>query len=127
MIKEYNFDIPIFHTKYEIVNLKSFDMSSRYLIFSGIGTPQNFKNLLLEKNFNIVEELVFPDHHKYNKEDIDRIKSIALKSNAKIITTEKDFVKIPKELSNDFCFLNINISIKDEKKLIDFILKKINE
>ena len=127
MIKEYNFDIPIFHTKYEIVNLNSFDMSSKYLIFSGIGTPQNFKNLLLEKNFNIVEELVFPDHHKYNKEDIDRIKSIALKSNAKIITTEKDFVKIPKELNNDFCFLNINISIKDEKKLIDFILKKINE
>ncbi len=127
MIKEYNFDIPIFHTKYEIVNLNSFDMSSKYLIFSGIGTPQNFKNLLLEKNFNIVEELVFPDHHKYNKEDIDRIKSIALKLNAKIITTEKDFVKIPKELNNDFCFLNINISIKDEKKLIDFILKKINE
>ena len=126
-IKEYNYDIPIFHTEYKIINLDSLDISSKYLIFSGIGTPQNFKNLLLKENFNIVKELIFPDHYKYNEEDINKIKSIALKLNAKIITTEKDFVKIPNELNNDLNFLKVDILIKDEKKLINFILRKINE
>ena len=126
-IRKYNYDIPIFHTEYEIMNLDSFDISRKYLIFSGIGTPQNFKNLLLKKNFNVVKELIFPDHYKYNEEDINNIKSIALKLNAKIITTEKDFVKIPNKLNNDLSFLKIDILIKDEKKLINFILRKIDE
>ena len=127
MIKEYNYDIPVFLTKFKITNLDNFKLSEKYLIFSGIGAPQNFKNLLLSENFNIVKELIFPDHHKYDKKDIHKIKSIALKLKAKIITTEKDFVKIPDELNNDLNFLKVDILIKDEKKLINFILEKINE
>ena len=127
MIKEYNYDIPVFLTKFKITNLDNFKLSEKYLIFSGIGAPQNFKNLLLSENFNIVKELIFPDHHKYDEKDIHKIKSIALKLKAKIITTEKDFVKIPDELNNDLNFLKVDILIKDEKKLINFILEKINE
>ena len=127
IIKEYNYDIPVFHTKFKITNLDNFELSEKYLIFSGIGAPQNFKNLLLSENFNIVKELIFPDHHKYDEKDIHKIKSIALKLKAKIITTEKDFVKIPDELNSDLNFLKVDILIKDEKKLINFILEKINE
>ena len=127
MIKEYNYDIPVFLTKFKITNLDNFKLSEKYLIFSGIGAPQNFKNLLLSENFNIVKELIFPDHHKYDEKDIHKIKSIALKLKAKIITTEKDFVKIPDELNSDLNFLKVDILIKDEKKLINFILEKINE
>ena len=127
MIKEYNYDIPVFLTKFKITNLNNFKLSEKYLIFSGIGAPQNFKNLLLSENFNIVKELIFPDHHKYDEKDIHKIKSIALKLKAKIITTEKDFVKIPDELNSDLNFLKVDILIKDEKKLINFILEKINE
>ena len=114
-------------TKYEITNLNNFEISHKYLIFSGIGSPQNFKNLLLRENFNIVKELIFPDHHKYSKKDIDKIKSIALEQNAKIITTEKDFVKIPKEFNKDLSFAKVNILVKNEKELMNFILKKLNE
>tara|TARA_Y100001970_G_scaffold285595_1_gene405799 strand:+ start:3924 stop:4862 length:939 start_codon:yes stop_codon:yes gene_type:complete len=127
IIKKYNYEMPIFHTKYEITNLNNFEISHKYLIFSGIGAPQNFKNLLLRENFNIVKELIFPDHHKYSKKDIDKIKSIALEQNAKIITTEKDFVKIPKELNKDLSFAKVDILVKNEKELMNFILKKLNE
>jgi len=126
-IKNYNYNIPIFHTKYVIKNLDDLKISNKYLIFSGIGIPQNFKKILLEKDFKIVDELIFPDHHKYTSGDVVKIKSLALKFNAKIITTEKDYVKIPNKLRDNINFLKVDIVIKNEKELINFILKKINE
>ena len=67
-----------------------------YLIFSGIGNPSSFKNILIKNNFQIVEEIIFPDHFNYTKNDIDKIKIRAERLNANIITTEKDYVKISK-------------------------------
>ena len=46
---------------------------------------------------------------------------MALKLNLKIITTEKDFVKIFKKYSNDINFLEIDIVIKKQNELISLI------
>ncbi len=127
LIKKYNHSMKIFYTNYEIMNLRNFQLSDKYLIFSGIGIPQNFKDLLSKKDISIVEELIFPDHYNYTKNDIDKIKSKAAKLKAKIITTEKDYVKIPSELNHNINFLEVNVVIKNEKELINYILKKINE
>ena len=53
--------------------------------------------------------------------DIIYIKDQAKKMNAKIITTEKDYVKLSSEEINGINFLEIGIKIKDEDKLIKFI------
>ena len=45
--------------------------------------------------------------------------------NLKIITTEKDFVKIPKECSNNIDFLEIELIIKKQEELISFIKSKL--
>jgi len=50
---------------------------------------------------------------------------LAKKLNVKIITTEKDYMKIKKFDKNNIDFLEINSVIKNEKKFINFILKKI--
>ena len=46
----------------------------------------------------IIKEIIFPDHYEYKKQDIEKIKFLANETNSKIITTEKDYVKI-KELA----------------------------
>jgi len=50
---------------------------------------------------------------------------LAKKLNVKIITTEKDYMKIKKFDKNNIDFLEINSVIKNEKNFINFILKKI--
>ena len=47
--------------------------------------------------------------------------------NAKIITTEKDFVKIPKDNRNDINFLDVNLEIIEEIDLLIFLKSKIYE
>ena len=126
-IKKINNKILIFDTNYEIKNLTNLSQDDNYLIFSGIGSPKNFKNFLLNKKFNIVDEIIFPDHYKYKKDDIIKIKKRASELNAKIITTEKDYLKIHEDYIDNINFVKIDLKIHNENDLIDFIKRKINE
>ena len=120
-IRKISNDIKIFETYYNPININKFDPNDDYLIFSGIGNPNTFKRTLLKNKIKIVKEIIFPDHYQYKKIDIEKIKHMALKLNLKIITTEKDFVKISKKYSNDINYLEIDIVIKKQNELISLI------
>ncbi len=125
--RDINPKIEIFVSKIEIRNIDKFDIDKNYIIFSGIGNPDSFRKLLLKNKFKIIEEITFPDHYDYQEIDISKIKSKANSKNAEIITTEKDFKRIPQNLKEKIGFLEIDIKIKDENKLIQFLKTKINE
>lgn len=127
LIKDQNQKIKIFQTYYKVVNLEKFNLKDNYLIFSGIGNPYSFKDTLKKNNFNIVDEIIFPDHYEYKQDDIDKIKLKAKKLNAKIITTEKDYVKLSKKNIDEINFLEIDLIIKDEENLINLINPILNE
>jgi tetraacyldisaccharide 4'-kinase len=127
LIKNINPKIKIFNTYYKINNLKNFDLKKRYLIFSGIGNPDNFKNILIKHNFDILDVIIYPDHYEYTEEYILKIKKKASDMNAKIITTEKDFVKIPTDNRNDINFLDVNLEIIEEKDLLMLLKSKMYE
>ena len=122
-IRNVNLDIKIFKTFYKISDIKKYSLESKYLIFSGIGNPSDFKDILLENKFNIVREMVFPDHYDYNLDDFEKIRSIASDEKLKILTTEKDFMKIPEQFKKDIDFLAIDLVIQDEKKLIELLTR----
>tara|TARA_Y100000591_G_scaffold328137_1_gene353951 strand:- start:508 stop:1458 length:951 start_codon:yes stop_codon:yes gene_type:complete len=127
LIKSINPKIEIFFTKYKPINLDQFKTDDNFLIFSGIGNPDSFKNLLKTYNFKIVKEITFPDHYKYTKKDIEKIKISADSHNAKIITTQKDYVKIKDFNIYDIKFLEIDLEFEEKEKLTSFIKRKINE
>ena len=74
---------------------------------------------------NIIKEIIFPDHYKYTSKDINKIKMLAKQLNVKIITTEKDYIKFDQDEANGIEFLEIDLIIKDEDKLLNFIKSKI--
>ena len=82
---------------------------------------------MLGNNINVVEEIIFPDHYTYKNEDIDKIKVVAKNLNARIITTEKDYVKLSEQNRIDINYLEIDLKIKEEEKLINFIRSKLDE
>tara|TARA_B100000795_G_C22798421_1_gene440578 strand:+ start:2031 stop:2972 length:942 start_codon:yes stop_codon:yes gene_type:complete len=121
LIKKYNKNIKIFESNYVVINIEKFDINEKYLIFSGIGNPDSFKETLLKYNFSIIKEIIFPDHHIYTQVDIDKIKAQAQKLNAKIITTEKDYTKINSSNNDDIKYLQIDLKIKNEIELINYL------
>ena len=69
--------------------------------------------------------MIFPDHYIYNKNDIAKIITEAKKINAKIITTEKDYVKINSDDKEKINFLEIELEIKKKDILLSFIKNKL--
>ncbi|MDA9616311.1 tetraacyldisaccharide 4'-kinase [Candidatus Pelagibacter sp.] len=124
-IKKTNKNIKIFEAHYKAINIHKFNLNENYLIFSGIGSPNSFKGTLLKNKFKVIKEIIFPDHYQYTKKDIEMIKLQAINMNAKIITTEKDFVKISQSGSHKINFLEIDLLIEKQDELISFIKSKI--
>ncbi len=125
-IHRLNPKIEIFESDYIIQNLKELDINSNYLIFSGIGDPVSFKEILLENNISVVKEIIFPDHYTYKKKDIENILQESKKLNAKVLTTEKDFIKLSVDGVREINFLKIELKIVKEEKFINFINDKLN-
>lgn len=120
-IYQINQRIEIFETIYKPTNLEKIDLSKKYIVFSGIGNSNSFKQTLMENNINVIKEIIFPDHYHYKKDDIKKIKLDAKKVGANIITTEKDYVKLTEEDKKEIKYLEISLEFKREKKLIEFL------
>ncbi len=117
--------LKIFKSQYKIKNNKNFDKKDKYLVFAGIGNFENLIEMLKINNFSIIKSLNYPDHYNYKQYDIDRIKNIANENNAKIITTEKDFVKISHENQKNIKKIEVELEIINKDDFTNFLNKKI--
>ena len=125
LFKKYNNNIEIFESFFKPVNIDKFNNGDKYLIFSGIGSPDTFKETLIQNNVNVCEEMKYPVHYQYNKSDINKIKTCAKNLESKILTTEKDYIKLSKDDAKGIDFLSVDLLIKNENNFIDFIRSKI--
>ncbi len=123
-IKNLNPKINIYESKYSILNSENFNKNENYLAFSGIGNHQTFINMLINEKFNILENLEFPDHYIYNDDDLNKIFIKSNKLNAKIITTEKDYLRIDKSKSKNIRFIKSEVKIIEENKIINALINK---
>ena len=73
----------------------SFLASNRWLAFAGIGRPEKFFSTLREYGAELAATYSFADHHTYSTRDIASLVAKAQSLHAKLITTEKDAVKLP--------------------------------
>jgi len=66
-----------------------------YVAFAGIGRPEKFFQTLRDSGHNLVDTVAFPDHYAYTGSDIQRLQQLAARQHAKLITTQKDHVRLP--------------------------------
>ena len=116
-----NSKINIHLGKYEISNLNEFQKEDDYLAFSGIGNHSTFIAMLKEHGFKIKKDFEFSDHYQYSEKDLNKIISEAELLNCKIITTEKDFLRLSENNSKKVKFIKSELNIIDEEKLIKSI------
>ena len=122
-IQNLNSKIKIFRTFYKISNIQKYNLNFRYLIFSGIGNPSDFKEILLENKFKIAKEIIFSDHYEYDHNDFEKIINNAKNENLNILTTEKDYMKVPEKFRKEIKFLSIDLIIHNENELINLLEK----
>ena len=65
------------------------------LAFAGIGRPQKFFDALRRSGGELADAVSYPDHHSFTRSDIDHLADLAESHDAQLITTEKDWVRLP--------------------------------
>jgi len=64
--------------------------------FCGLGNPEAFFASLRAREFNLMGQAIFPDHHVYSAAELNRLSSRASASRAvALLTTEKDALNFP--------------------------------
>jgi tetraacyldisaccharide 4'-kinase len=124
-LKSLNKNLKIFQGKYKPINLKNFDLKKKYLMFCGIGNPNEFKKTLIKYKFKISKKIIFPDHYKLTNIDLKKLKDIAKEENLTLVTTEKDFYRLNKIQRKNIKFLKIKLEIKNKKNLKKILMSKI--
>jgi len=119
-----NEKIKIFYSNYKPKNIEEFK-NKKIVAFAGIGNPENFFDLLLDNNLNIVETIKFPDHHKYSKKELENLLNKTKDNDFVLLTTEKDYFRIPKNYKKNIKCLKIKVEVENKNQFIEEIKKII--
>ncbi|WP_075506433.1 tetraacyldisaccharide 4'-kinase [Candidatus Pelagibacter communis] len=117
-----NPNIQIYIGKYMPENLDEFNIEDNYLAFSGIGNHGTFISMMEECGFKILKDLEFADHYDYKDEDIKKIINLAKELDCKIVTTEKDFLRLKDMNFNNLKFIKSKLNILEKEKFIESII-----
>ena len=92
------------------------------LAFAGIGRPQRFFRTIEKVGGNIVQSLAFADHHPYTQSDLTRLQEDAIRLGASLITTQKDWIRLPTEWRERISFLPITMQTDAIDELLGQIM-----
>ena len=90
---------------------------NRVVAFAGIGRPEKFFATLRSLDAELVAMRKFPDHHPYTPGEIAELRRDAERDRAQLVTTTKDFVRLPVAARGGIDVLEIEIHWPDPARL----------
>jgi tetraacyldisaccharide 4'-kinase len=90
---------------------------SRVFAFAGIGRPEKFVATLRGLGAEIAGTRDFPDHHPYSTGELAELRRAADREGARLVTTAKDFVRVPVAARADIEVLEVEIRWPDPAAL----------
>ena len=120
-------DIPIINSKFEIKNENNNFKGQNITAFAGIAYPEKFFISLKEQGAKIVKKIIYSDHHIYNENDLLDLAEIANKTQSILVSTKKDYVRIPKNYRSLVNTLEGEITFENEDLLTEILSKVVEK
>ena len=109
------------------IKTKDIDFNSKYHAFSGIARPDKFFSSLEEIGVKLENTSVFADHHPFTRDEIQHLVAKADDNGHTLITTEKDYVRIPVGLRKHITPIQSILVPHDEDALAQYLAEFLNE
>jgi tetraacyldisaccharide 4'-kinase len=106
--------------------IDSLNMNENIYAFAGLGRPEKFYESLRLSGMSISGTKDFPDHHSYSASDLQELEMAAQKLNAKLVTTEKDAVKIDSD-HHDITVIKGDLKLQNLPELVQDITFSLNK
>ena len=98
-----------------------FPRDQSFLAFAGIGRPAKFFNTARQAGLTIIERESFPDHHPFTSTELVALIERASELNATLLTTAKDFVRLPAEARMQVAVLPVRLVFDDEAAVVQLL------
>ena len=122
-------NIPLFSVAISPVISRKLKAAKSVIGFAGIGRPRKFLETLKTLNVDIQDFVPFPDHHKFRNSEIEDLIKKASKTGAQLVTTTKDFVRLPPNTINSITAMDIELNWVNQnqiKALLEQVLDNPN-
>jgi tetraacyldisaccharide 4'-kinase len=87
----------------------------RYIAFAGIGRPERFFDSLQRMpGVELAEAVPYPDHHMFEQSDLDYLMKLVTERGARLITTDKDHVRLPANMKQTVLRASVEAKFEDE-------------
>jgi len=113
--------IQTFRAKFEIKKDNEIFKGKNVTAFAGIAYPNKFFKTLEEQGAKVIKKISYSDHYIYNENDLLSLAEIANKTKSILVTTRKDFVRIPKSYRPLINTLDGEIVFENEDMLIKLL------
>ena len=92
------------------------------LAFCGIAHPRKFYRTLQQLGCVIRKQVAYSDHYDFTPEDLKFLHMKAKELDCILVTTEKDFVRLPDDIRSEVSVVPIEIVFDDEAALLEAVL-----
>ncbi|MBH68467.1 MAG: tetraacyldisaccharide 4'-kinase [Rhodospirillaceae bacterium] len=98
----------------------------KVLGFAGIGRPNKFLETLETFEPEIVDFAAFPDHHNFTIPEITKLQQKASDLGAQLVTTKKDYVRIPETNRSAITPIDISLIWDHEENLLTLLKRGLH-
>jgi tetraacyldisaccharide 4'-kinase len=92
---------------------EEFPRQEKFLAFAGIGHPEKFFRLCHQSGLTLTNTKAFADHHVFTASEQSSLQKQAYREGARLLTTEKDWMRLPPEFRFEVLFLPINLAFDE--------------
>ncbi|MEM9668599.1 MAG: tetraacyldisaccharide 4'-kinase [Pseudomonadota bacterium] len=96
------------------------------IAFAGIGKPEKFFAILEKEGAVLGDTVCYGDHHVYSNREMTFLHNLASDHGARLVTTEKDFVRLSKEHHSNVQPIKVKASFENEAELDDLLYPLID-
>lgn len=96
----------------------------RVLAFCGLGHPGQFFDMLRGLNAELVSSRAFPDHHPFTAADCEGLQTDAVACDAQLVTTAKDFVRLPEAFRSEVLVVPLEMQFADMSGFMRLVHEK---
>jgi tetraacyldisaccharide 4'-kinase len=106
--------MPIFYASMDVCQKNGIDQNDKVIGFCGLGYPAKFKKSLDSLGVEVIDFVAFSDHHPYTITEIQKLIRTSKNTGSKLVTTRKDYIKIPDVFKSEIYVVDIKLSLADE-------------
>jgi len=93
---------------------KKFLSGRQVYLLSGIASPDQFEEMVRKLDSTILDHFAYEDHHHFTNEETARAMN-AIDKESLLLTTEKDFIRLPSFAKKIACRLKVKAKVKEEE------------